>query len=230
MPLGREWNVVVHTSSFRVPVDRRASRGREVAMHARVGIYQVKPGTLDASLEKARAELLPKMREQPGLSRYTVVVTGPDSFVSLSRWETREQAEQADATLSGWVKENMGPTVVAMESHIGEALLTHGQSAPDKTPKYGMVRVSTPKPDAPDLVEKVRTEFLPLHDQQPGFNMHTTIATDDGKRITYAGWDSKEAYEKAMPTLSKWGEANIRPHMADVQVYQGEVAWAVRKG
>ena len=37
---------------------------------------------------------------------------------------------------------------------------------------------------------------LPLHDQQPGFNMHTTIATDDGKRITYAGWDSKEAYEK----------------------------------
>jgi len=198
-------------------------------MHARVGFYQVTPGTLDASLEKARNELLPRMREQPGLQRYTVLITGPDSFISLSRWETREQAEQAAETLSGWVKENMGPTVVSMQNHIGEATLTHGQTAPDKTPKYGSVRVSTPKPDAPDLREKVRTEFMPIYEQQPGFNMFTIIATDDGKRISYGGWDSKEAFEKAQPALSKWGEANIAPHMADVQVHQGEVAWAVRK-
>ena len=198
-------------------------------MHARVGIYQVKPGTLDASLEKARNELLPRMREQPGLSRYTVVRTGPDSFVSLSRWETRAQAEQADATLSGWVKENMGPTVVSMQSHLGEATFTHGQTAPDKTPKYGVVRVQTPKPDAPDLTEKVRTEFNPIFEQQPGFNMRTNIATDDGTRISYTGWDSKEAWEKAQPTVSAWGEANIRPHMAKVEVHEGEVVWAVRK-
>lgn len=199
-------------------------------MHARVGIYRVKPGTLDESLEKARNELLPRMREQPGLSRYTVVRTGPDSFVSLSRWETREQAEQADATLSGWVKENMGPTVVSMESHIGEARLTHGQTAPDKTPKYGVVRVQTPKPNAPDLAEKMRNEFIPIFAEQPGFNMLTIIATDGGKRISYAGWDSKEAWERAKPNLDRYGEANIRPHMADMQVHEGEVAWAVRKG
>ncbi len=199
-------------------------------MHAHVGIYKVKPGTLDDTIAKARAELLPKMREQPGLKRYTVVLTGPESFVSLSAWDTREQAEKAAETLSGWVKENVGPSVVLMENHIGEVVLLHGQTAPDKTPKYGMVRVSTPKPDAPALTEKVRAEFMPLHEQQPGFNMFTTIVTDGGKRISYAGWDSKEAQEKAQPILNKWGEANIRPHMADVQVHTGEVAWAVRKG
>jgi heme-degrading monooxygenase HmoA len=198
-------------------------------MHARVGIYQVKPGTLDASLEKARAELLPRMREQPGLSRYTVVRTGPDSFVSLSRWETREQAEQADKTLSGWVKENMGPTVVSIHSHLGEAMFTHGQTAPDKTPKYGVVRVQTPKPDAPDLTEKIRTEFNPIFERQPGFNMRTSITADDGTRISYTGWDSKEAWEKAEPTVRAWGEAHIRPHMSKVEVHEGEVVWAVRK-
>lgn len=198
-------------------------------MHARVGFYQVKPGTLDQSLEKARNELLPRMREQPGLSRYTVVRTGPDSFVSLSRWETREQAEQAEQTLSGWVKENMGPSVVSMQSHLGEATLTHGQTAPDKTPKYGVVRVQTPKPDAPDLTEKMRTEFNPIFERQPGFNMRTSIAADDGTRISYTGWDSKEAWEKAEPTVSAWGEANIRPHMEKVEVHKGEVVWAVRK-
>jgi len=90
------------------------------------------------------------MREQPGLSRYTVITTGPDSFVSLSRWETRAQAEQAEKTLSGWVKEHMGPSVVSMASHSGEATLTHAQPATDKTPKYGVVRVQTLKPAAPD--------------------------------------------------------------------------------
>lgn len=198
-------------------------------MHARVGIYQVKPGTLDEALKKARNELLPRMREQPGLSRYTVVRTGPDSFVSLSRWETREQAERAEQTLSGWVKENMGPSVVSMHSHIGEATFTHGQSAPDKTPKYGVVRVQTPKPDAPDLTEKVRTEFGPIFERQPGFNMRTNIAADDGTRISYTGWDSQEAWEKAQPTVSAWGEANVRPHMSKVEVHEGEVVWAVRK-
>jgi heme-degrading monooxygenase HmoA len=198
-------------------------------MHARVGFYQVKPGTRDDTLAKARTELLPMMREQPGLQRYTVLLTGPDSFISLSRWETREQAEQAADTLTTWVKENIGPTVVSMENQIGEVKLVHGQTAPDKTPTYGVVRVQTPKPDAPDLTEKVRTEFMPLFDQQPGFNVFTAMVTDAGKRISYAGWDSKEAFEKAQPNLSRYGEANIRPHMSEVEVHQGEVAWAVRK-
>jgi heme-degrading monooxygenase HmoA len=195
-------------------------------MHARVGIYKVKPGTLDASLAKARAELLPKMREQPGLKRYTLLLTGPESFVSLSAWDTREQAER---TLSGWVKEHMGPTVVSMESHVGEVTLLHGQSAPDKTPKYGMVRVSTPKPDAPDLTEKRRTEFMPIFDRQSGFNSFAWMRADDGTHISFNGWDSKEAQEKAQPEISRWGDTNLAPHMSKVAVQEGEVAWSVRK-
>lgn len=178
-------------------------------MHARVGLYKVKPDTLDASLTKARNELLPKMREQPGIKRYTVVRTGPDSFISLSGWETRSQAEQAAETLSGWVKENMGQTVISAENHIGEVLIMHGQTALDKTSKYAMVRVSTRKPDAPDMTERMRT--------------------DDGTRIGYIGWDSKAAQEKAQPEISRWGDANVAPHMSKVEVHEGEVAWAVRK-
>jgi len=59
------------------------------------------------------------------------------------------------------------------------------------------VLVHTPKPDAPDLSEKMRTQFIPIFEQQPGFNSFTRIRTDDGKRITYVGWDSREALGKA---------------------------------
>ena len=199
-------------------------------MHARVGFYQVKPGTLDASLAKARNELLPRMEDQPGLRRYSVVVTGPDSFVSLSGWDTREQAEQAAETLSGWVRENIGPTVVSIENHIGEVELLHGQSSPDRTPKFAVVLVHTPKPDAPDLSEKMRAEFLPIFDQQPGFNSFTRIRTDEGRRITYVGWDSREALGRAQPALSRWGDEHVTPHMASATAQPGEVAWTLRKG
>ena len=64
--------------------DSDSAQAQGTRTHARVGFYRVTPGTLDASLEKARNELLPKMREQPGLKRYTVITTGPDSFASLS--------------------------------------------------------------------------------------------------------------------------------------------------
>lgn len=199
-------------------------------MHARVGIYQVKPGTLDDTIAKARAELLPMMREQEGLMRYTVVRTGPDSFASLSGWETREQAERAAETLSGWMQENVGPSVVSMENHIGEVGVLHGQSSPDKTPQYGMVRVMTEKPGAPDMTEKIRTEFMPLWDRQPGFNSFATMRTSDGKRISFGGWDSREEYEAAQPELRQWGDANVAPQMEKIEHSAGEVVWSVRKG
>ncbi len=198
-------------------------------MHARVGIYQVKPGTLDASLAKARAELLPKTREQHGLRRYTVVTTGPDSFVSLSGWETRAQAEKAAETLSGWVKENVGETVISAENQIGEVILERGHFSPDKLPKYGMVRVQTLKPDSPDLSAKVRAEFLPQMDRQPGFNAYVAIRTDDGKVITYGSYDSKEEAERAAASLRPWADEHIAPHVEHMDMHAGAVAWAVRR-
>ncbi len=199
-------------------------------MHARIGFYQVKAGTLNDTLVKARAELLPATREQPGLKRYTVVLTGPDSFVSLSGWETREQAELAAATLSGWVKENVGPTVVSMENQIGEVILERGQFSPDMLPRYGMVRVQTLKPGSPDLSEKVRAEFLPQMERQPGFNAYVAIRTDDGKVITYGSYDTREDAERAAARLQPWAEEHIAPHVEQVDRHAGAVAWAVRKG
>jgi hypothetical protein len=70
---------------------------------------------------------------------------------------------------------------------------------------------------------------MPIWDRQPGFNSFTSIWTDDGTRIAYGGWDAKVDYERAQPEIYRWGEANVRPHMSDVKVHQGEVAWLVRK-
>ncbi|PZS29609.1 MAG: hypothetical protein DLM58_15225, partial [Pseudonocardiales bacterium] len=156
--------------------------------------------------------------------------TGPDSFISLSGWEARHQAEQAAEMLSAWVTENMGPTVVSMENRIGEVILERGRFLPDKLPRYGMVRVQTLKAGSPDLTDKVREEFLPQMDRQPGFNAYVAIRTDDGKVITYGSYDYKGDAERAAASLRPWAEEHIAPHVEHMDMHAGEVAWALRKG
>ncbi len=196
-------------------------------MHAHVGFSTLTPGALDASLTRARNELLPWMRAQPGLRCFTVVVSGPDSFIALSGWDTRAQAEQAVERFSGWSRTSLGQSVTSVENHLGEVTMLHGETAPDRTPHFGVVRVATPKPDAPDLTEQIRTELLPLFDRQPGFNERATIRTDDGRQVSFIGWDSEELYEQEHP-IREWAQRNIAPHMSNTEVYKGAIAWTVR--
>ncbi|MDQ6603579.1 MAG: antibiotic biosynthesis monooxygenase [Chloroflexota bacterium] len=209
--------------------DPSAARQTGTNLHARVGLYQVKPGTLDESLEKAYNELLPRMQKQPGLAQYTVMTTGPDSFVSLNVWETRAQAEKAAAMLSGWAEENMENTVVRMEGHIGEVILQRGQSSPDTPPRYGMIRMQSLKSAPPDLTEKVRVAYLPQMERQPGFNEFVAVCIDDGNVITYTSYDFKVDAERAAANLEPWVEEHIAPHASHVERHAGVITWAVRK-
>ena len=134
-------------------------------MHAHVGFSTLTPGTLDASLTRARDDLLPWMRKQPGLRRFTVVVSGPGSFIALSGWDTRAQATLAAEVFASWARKSRGESAISVEHHLGEVILLHGETAPDRTPHFGVVRVATPKPNAPDLTEQIRTELLPLFDR-----------------------------------------------------------------
>jgi len=90
--------------------------------HARIAIYQVRPGTADGILQQVQAELVPQVRAYPGFVGYTAVRTGPDAIVSISAWQTREHAEHAAAEMSAWVRANLGAHIVSAEQHVGEVV------------------------------------------------------------------------------------------------------------
>lgn len=196
-------------------------------MYAHVGFATVTPDALDATVTSARDELLPRMRGQQGLRRFTAVVSCPASLIALSGWDTRAQAEQAAEVFASWARKSRGESAISVEHHLGEVILLHGETAPDRTPHFGVVRVATPKPDAPDLTEKMRTEAMPLFDRQPGFNVRATIRTDDGRQVSFIGWDSEELYEQEHP-IREWSRRNVAPYMSNTAVYKGAIAWTVR--
>lgn len=87
--------------------------------HVRVAVYKTKRGTVDEVARKAEAGLLPIFRKQPGFVAYGLVKSGEDEGVSLSVWETHEQADKAVQTAATWVKDNIADMIESVQNHVG---------------------------------------------------------------------------------------------------------------
>ena len=88
--------------------------------HIRMGIYTITKGTYAELMERARRGLAPILRDSPGFVFYSTSDVGGGRFVSVSTWETREQAEAAAVKSAEWVSDNMADSVTLDENLIGE--------------------------------------------------------------------------------------------------------------
>jgi heme-degrading monooxygenase HmoA len=88
--------------------------------HVRVAIFKFKPGSVDEAIRRAEAGMLPTFRQQPGFIAYGAMKTGPDSGISFSFWQTREQAEAAVQVSAAWVKENIAELTESVQNYVGD--------------------------------------------------------------------------------------------------------------
>jgi heme-degrading monooxygenase HmoA len=88
--------------------------------HVRIALYTVKPGTVDDTIRKAQEGMLPIFRAQPGFVGYGLVKTGDDALISISAWQTSEQADAANQTAGQWVKENVADVFLSVQNHVGD--------------------------------------------------------------------------------------------------------------
>ena len=98
---------------------------------ARIVLYDLRPGTVDFAIRNARVGLLPIFRQQAGFISYQVVKTGEASVISISFWETKAAAEDANRTAAEWAKLNLPDTIRSSKPFIAEVAFdsaTAGQS------------------------------------------------------------------------------------------------------
>lgn len=88
--------------------------------HVRAALYQFKPGTIDEVIQRAEAGMLPTFRQQPGFVAYGLIKTGENTGISLSFWQSQEQAEAAVKVAASWVRENLAEMVEAVQNHVGD--------------------------------------------------------------------------------------------------------------
>lgn len=88
--------------------------------HLRMATYGINKGPFQEIAETARTGMLPKFREQPGFVRYGLADLGDKTCVSLSVWETREQAEAAAPIAATWVGENLADRIELRTNSVGD--------------------------------------------------------------------------------------------------------------
>jgi heme-degrading monooxygenase HmoA len=97
--------------------------------HLRVATYTINKGTFREIADLAQEKMLPTFKEQPGFIRYGVADIGERGCMSISLWETHEQAEASVPVAATWVKENLGDRVELRSSHVGDLAFYEGARA-----------------------------------------------------------------------------------------------------
>ena len=78
-------------------------------MYAAIRRLKVQPGVFDEVVQRDESGLVPILRSVPGFVEFDLVQVGEDVGVSISVFETQEQAEEANRRAAEWLKQNVAP-------------------------------------------------------------------------------------------------------------------------
>src|SRR4029453_14294656 len=95
----------------------------------RLANYKVIKGTFPELAEEAKDGMLATFRTQPGFIRYGLADTGDGTYVSISFWNTHEEAEAAGPVAGTWVREHLADRVVLRSDQAGDLAFFEGVPA-----------------------------------------------------------------------------------------------------
>jgi heme-degrading monooxygenase HmoA len=91
--------------------------------YARIAVYKVKTDsaiTVDEAIRRSQTGMLPIFRNQPGFLSYGQVKAGQDSVISISFWQSQQQAEAAVRLSESWAKDNLAGMTESVQNYVGE--------------------------------------------------------------------------------------------------------------
>ena len=76
-------------------------------MYAAIRRIKVKPDSMGEVVQLAESGLVPILSSVPGFVEYAAVQVGEDVALTISLFETQEQAEESTRRAAEWIKQNM---------------------------------------------------------------------------------------------------------------------------
>jgi Antibiotic biosynthesis monooxygenase. len=95
----------------------------------RIASYKITQGTFPEIADSAREGMLKTFRNQPGFLRYGLADTGKNTCLSISLWETRDEAERATLVAATWVREHLADRVELTSTQVGNLAFFEGVPA-----------------------------------------------------------------------------------------------------
>lgn len=88
--------------------------------HVRIGIYTLIGGTAQEVADLAHEGMLSVFRAQPGFRAYGLAQAEAGKLISVSLWDSGEQARQANELAASWVGENLAGKVRLEDTQVGD--------------------------------------------------------------------------------------------------------------
>jgi hypothetical protein len=100
-------------------------------MYARVAVYRIQTGTAQAIARKADDEggMLKIFRAHVGFDSYELIGVG-DTLISISRWQTADQADAASMAARSWVAEYLGASVQLEANRVASSCCRRSRWTP----------------------------------------------------------------------------------------------------
>ena len=90
--------------------------------HVRIGVYALTAGTAKEVADKAQEGMLSVFRGQPGFQAYGVAESHDGEVISVSLWDSGDQAQKANELAASWVRENLGDRIRLESARVGDFL------------------------------------------------------------------------------------------------------------
>lgn len=92
----------------------------------RISTYDLTKGTFPELTSIAEKGILPTFVKEPGFVNYGLVDAGNHKVLSISIWETRDEAMKSADMAATWVRENIADRVHLVTTYIGDLALFRG--------------------------------------------------------------------------------------------------------
>jgi heme-degrading monooxygenase HmoA len=90
--------------------------------HVRIGVYALTSGTAKEVSDQAREGMLSVFRTHSGFQAYGLAESTEGKIISVSLWDSAEQAERANELAASWVSEHIGDRVRLESTQLGDFL------------------------------------------------------------------------------------------------------------
>ena len=94
--------------------------------YTRLSTYDLTKGTFAELTGIVEKGLLPTFVREPGFLNYGLVDAGDHKVVSITIWQTREQADKSATMATTWVKATIADRVRPLTTQIGDLALFRG--------------------------------------------------------------------------------------------------------
>ena len=88
--------------------------------HIRIGVYAVTSGTAKEAADKAQDGMLSVFRGQPGFQAYGLAEAQDGKVISVSLWDSGDQAQKANELAASWVRESLADRIRLESAQVGD--------------------------------------------------------------------------------------------------------------